>query len=70
MLVVMIEAPHSLHSHANLSSCIYTVFQHLLLRLQVIRMQPLIDICSGREVKLAVGENHLDSHLGDAACYD
>ena len=48
MLVVMIEAPHSLHSHANLSSCIYTVFQHLLLQLQVMRMQTVIDIERGQ----------------------
>ncbi len=47
LLVVMIETPHSLHTHSRSSSYIsYKDFEHLLLWLVVvIRMQPHSDIC-------------------------
>ena len=40
----MIEAPHPLHTHIRSSSYIYNVFQHLLLWLVGIRMQPQPDM--------------------------
>ena len=39
MLQVMIEAPHPLYTHSRSTSCIYEVFQYLLLGLAVIWMQ-------------------------------
>jgi hypothetical protein len=45
LLVLMIEAPHSLHTHIRSSLYIYNVIQHLLQWLQVIRMQLQPDIC-------------------------
>jgi hypothetical protein len=45
-LVLMIEAPHSLHTHSRSSLYIYNAIQHLLLWLQVIRMLPHPDIYS------------------------
>jgi len=46
LLVLMIEAPHSLHTHSRSSLYIYNAIQHLLLWLQVVRMLPHPDICS------------------------
>jgi hypothetical protein len=43
---IMIETLHPVHTHNRSSSYIYTVFQHLLLRPAVIRMQPHAAICS------------------------
>jgi uncharacterized protein YerC len=43
-LVLMIEDPHSLHTHRRSSLYIYNAIQHLLQRLQVIRMLPHTDI--------------------------
>jgi hypothetical protein len=40
LLVLMIEAPHFLHTHIRSSLYINNVIQHLLQWLQVIRMQP------------------------------
>jgi hypothetical protein len=45
LLVHMIDIPHPLNTHRRSSSYIYKVFQHLLQRLQVIRMLPHPDIC-------------------------
>jgi hypothetical protein len=39
LLVIMFEAPYSLHTHTRSSLYIHKVFQHLLLWLQVIRLQ-------------------------------
>ena len=36
----MVETPHPLHTNIRSNSYIYDVFQHLLLQLGVIRMQP------------------------------
>ena len=40
LLVLMIEAPHPLHTHSRSTSYIYNVFKHLELWLVVIGMQP------------------------------
>jgi hypothetical protein len=45
LLVLMIETPHSLHTHSRSSSYMYKVFQHLLQWLVVIRLPPHPDIC-------------------------
>jgi hypothetical protein len=47
LLVLLIEAPHSLHTHSRSSSYIYSVIQNLLLWLVVIRMQP--HTCNGKD---------------------
>jgi hypothetical protein len=56
MLHVMIEAPHSLHTHNRSSSYIYNAIQHLLQlqRLEVIRMPPHTDIRSMGPVRVDV----------------
>jgi hypothetical protein len=46
LLVLMIEGPHSLHTHIMSSLYIYNAICHLLQWLQVIRMLPQPDICS------------------------
>jgi hypothetical protein len=46
LLGLMIEAPHSLHTHIRSSLYIYNAIQHLLQWLQVIRMQLQPVICS------------------------
>ena len=46
LLVLMIETPHSLHTHSRSSLYIYNAIQHLLQWLQVIRMPPHLDIYS------------------------
>ena len=46
LLVLLIEAPHSLHTHSRSSSYIYNAIQHLRQCLQVISMPPHPDICS------------------------
>jgi len=46
MLWIMMETPHSLHTHSRSTLYIYKVLQHLQLWLMVIRMQPQPDICS------------------------
>ena len=46
LLILMIEAPHSLHTHSRSSLYIYNAIQNLTLLLKVIRMQPHPDICS------------------------
>jgi hypothetical protein len=48
LLVVMIEAPHFLHTHSHSRSSlyIYNAIQHLLQWLVVISMQLQPDICS------------------------
>ena len=45
LLVLMFEAPHSLHTHSHIRSSlyIYNAIQHLLQWLVVIRMQPHTD---------------------------
>ena len=48
LLVLMIDTPHTLHTHIISTSYIYDVFQHLQQWLQVIRMQLQPDICSPR----------------------
>jgi hypothetical protein len=45
LLVLMIEPPHSLHTHIRSSLHIYNAIQHLLQWLVVIRMLPHPDIC-------------------------
>jgi hypothetical protein len=57
MLYIMIEAPHPLHTHSRSSSYIYIVFQHLLLWLQVIRMQHQPDIYLVSQSKVGVGDS-------------
>ena len=47
LLVLMIEAPHSLHTHSRSSLYIYNAIQHLLQWLVVIRMQLQPDIALG-----------------------
>jgi hypothetical protein len=54
LLVVIIEAPHSLHTHRRSTSYIYKVFQQLLW-LVVIRMQIQPDICLDSHTVVAVG---------------
>ena len=44
LLVLMIEAPHPLHTHSRSTSYIYKVFKHLELWLVVIRIPPHPDI--------------------------
>jgi hypothetical protein len=53
----MIEAPHWLQTHIRSSLYIYKVFQHLLLRLVVIMMQPQPNTCWVSEWKVAVGDS-------------
>ena len=52
LLVLMIDTPHTCHTHSRSSLYIYEVFQHLLLWLQVIRMQP--HTCNGKDYGLCV----------------
>jgi len=68
LLVLIIEAPHSLHTHSRSFLYIYNAIQHLLQWLQVIRMPPHSDICSLRPGE----EIHFESHLepGVYLCYD
>jgi hypothetical protein len=66
----MIGASHKLHTHVRSTSSIYEVFQHNLLLLPVIRMQPHPDICTGRVVEQQQLESHLVFHLDHAVCYD
>ena len=47
ILVLMIETPHSLHTHSSSSSRLYKVFQNLLLRLVVMTTQPQPDMLGG-----------------------
>jgi hypothetical protein len=46
LLVLMFEAPHSLHTHSRSSLYIYNAIQHLLQWLVVISMQLQPNICS------------------------
>jgi len=46
LFVLMIETPHTLHTHSRSSLYIYNAIQHLQQWLPVIRMQPHPDICS------------------------
>ena len=46
LFVLMIETPHTLHTHSRSSLYLYKVFQHLRQCLVVIRMQLQPDICS------------------------
>ena len=61
LLVLLIEVPHTLHTHSRSSLYIYNAIQHLEQWLPVIRMQPHPDICSlrpvgaGERVTVAVG---------------
>jgi len=48
LLVLMIEPPHSIHTHSRSSLYIYNAIQHLQPWLPVIRMPPHPDICSLR----------------------
>ena len=48
LLVLMIETPHTLHTHSRSSLYIYNAIEHLQQWLPVIRMQPHPDICSLR----------------------
>ena len=50
LFVLMIETPHTLHTHSRSSLYIYNAIQHLQQWLPVIRMQPHPDICSLRPV--------------------
>jgi hypothetical protein len=50
----MIEAPHPLHTHRRSTLYIYNVFPHLILQLQVIRMQPPTWYMLGLTVKVVV----------------
>jgi len=45
LFVLMIETPHTLHTHSRSSLYIYNAIQHLQQWLPVIRMQPHPDIC-------------------------
>ena len=47
LFVLMIGAPHPLHTHSRSSSYIYKVFQHLLQWLVAIRIQLQPDIALG-----------------------
>jgi hypothetical protein len=44
VLLIMIETPHTLHTHSRSTVYMYKVFQHLLQWLVVIRMQLQLDI--------------------------
>ena len=57
LLVLMIEVPHSIHTHSRSSLYIHNVIQHLRQWLQVIRMPPHPDICYLRPL---VFESHLE----------
>ena len=59
LFVLMIETPHTLHTHSRSSLYIYNAIQHLQQWLPVIRMQPHPDICPLRPVSgflLGAGE--------------
>ena len=60
LIVLMIEAPHSLHTHSRSSSYIYNSIQHLLQWLQVIRMQP--HTCNGKDYGLCVSYLSSNQH--------
>jgi hypothetical protein len=57
MLQDMIEATHPLHSHSRSTSCIYKVFQHLLLWLVAIRKETQADMLGLTVLALAVGDS-------------
>ena len=57
VIVLMIEVPHSIHTHSRSSLYIHNVIQHLRQWLQVIRMPPHPDICYLRPL---VFESHLE----------
>jgi hypothetical protein len=61
LLVLIIEAPHPLHTHSRSALYIYNAIQHLLLWLQVIRMPSHPYICSWdlRVDLLGVGGGYL-----------
>jgi hypothetical protein len=50
LLVLMIEASHTIHTLIRSSSYIYKVFQHLELCLVVIRILHHPNICYGRAI--------------------
>jgi hypothetical protein len=61
LLVLIIVAPNSFHTHIKSSLYMYNAVQHLLQRLQVIMMQPQPDICSMEpesENGFSVGSNN------------
>ena len=45
LLVLLIEVPHSIHTHSRPSLYMYNAIQHLRQWLQVISMLPHPDIC-------------------------
>jgi hypothetical protein len=60
VLVLMIDTPHPVHTHSRFSLYIYKVFQHLLMWLQVIRMQP--HTCNGKDYGLCVVSYYLSTN--------
>jgi len=66
LLVLIIQAPHSLHTHSRSSLYIYNAIQHLRQWLQVIRMQP--HTCNGKDYGLCV--SYLISEYKSTHCHD
>ena len=60
LLVLMIQAPHSLHTHSRSSVYIYNAIQNLRQWLQVIRMQP--HTCNGKDYGLCVSYLSTNQH--------
>jgi hypothetical protein len=60
LLVLLIEAPHSLHTHSKSSLYIYNAVQHLQQWLQVIRMLPQPYYLSETFGEEIIFESHLE----------